>query len=195
MAPDADRHRWFKTVILIEEPALLARLRRILPNASDVEDVAAETLARAYATVDFGRVSAGRAYLFQIARNLMIDSARRDRIVSLDLRADLDLLQADHGLEANLQARDELRYLQAIIEMLPIQCRRAFILRRAYGHSVAEIAEEMGLSVSTVEKHLAKAVTRVMSGLRDREEVGGHRIDTASAGASADRGGSRRLRR
>lgn len=187
---DVDRHRWFKAVILPEEPALLARLRRMLPDADDAEDVAAETMARAYAAADFTRITAGRAYLFQIARNLLIDAARRDKVVSFDLVADLELLQVDDGQEAYLHARDELRRLQAIIETLPIQCRRAFVLRRVYGHSVGEIAEEMELSVSTVEKHLTKAVMRVMRAIRDREDLGGRRTETARVGASADRGRS-----
>ena len=188
MALDRDRHDWFKEVILPEEPALLARLRRMLPSLDDAEEIAAETLARAYAATDYRRITAGRAYLFQIARNLLIDAARRDKIVSFDLVADLDLLQADTGLEACLQARDELRHLQAAIDTLPIQCRRAFVLRRVYGHSVGEVAELMSLSVSTVEKHLTKAVTRVMQATRDREEPGGQRSRTTRAGTGADRG-------
>ena len=195
MALDVERHRWFKEVILPEEPALLARLRRIVAGSDDAEDVAAETIARAYAAADFHRITSGRAYLFQIARNLLIDTARRDKIVSFDLVADLELLQIDDGLEASLQARDELRHLQAIVETLPIQCRRVFLLRRVYERSVGDIAEEMGLSVSTVEKHLTKAVTRVMQAIRDREDSGGQRIKPTRHEASADRGRGGVIRR
>ena len=191
---DVDRHHWFKSVILPEEPALLSRLRRILSSPDEAEDVTAETLARAYVATDFARITAGRAYLFQISRNLLIDAARRNKIVSFDLMADLDQLQVDDGLEACLHARDELRHLQAIIETLPIQCRRVFILRRVYEHSIGEIADQMGLSVSTVEKHLTKAVMRVMNAIRDREELGGQWIETTRLAALADRGRSGRSR-
>ncbi len=195
MSHEINRHEWFKTVILPEEPALLARLRRILPNSDDVEDIAAEAMARAYTATDFTRIAAGRSYLFQIVRNLLIDSARRDKIVSLDLLADIESLQIDDGMEAGLHARDELRHLQAVIETLPIQCRRAFVLRRVYDRSVKDIAEEMGLSVSTIEKHLAKAVTRVMQAIRDRGDLGGKRTETARFGAGADRGRGSLIRR
>jgi RNA polymerase sigma-70 factor (ECF subfamily) len=156
-------------------------------RADEVDDLVAECLARAYAVPDFGRFDAGRAFLFQIARNLLIDAARREKVVSLDLMADLDLLQVDGRVEAGLQARDELRRLQASIDTLPIQCRRVFLLRRVYDRSTTEIAEEMGLSVSTVEKHLTKAVTRVMCAISDREEADFGRVGR-TAGATADPG-------
>ena len=179
MAADIDRYTWFKTVVLPHEPALLARLRRIVRNRDDVEDLAAETMARAYACVDFTRIDRGRAFLFQIARNLIIDIARRDKIVSFDVVADLDLLHVDNSVEAGLHARDELRRLKVIVDTLPPQCRRVFLLRRVHDRSMTEIAEELGLSVSTVEKHLTKAITRIMQAIRDREEVAVERYDRA----------------
>lgn len=177
MAADIERYAWFKTVVLPHEPALLARLHRIVRNHDDVEDLAAETMARAYACADFARIVHGRAFLFQIARNLIIDIARRDKIVSIDVVADLDLLQVDNGVEAGLHARDELRRLQVIVDTLPPQCRRVFLLRRVHDRSMTEIAEDLGLSVSTVEKHLTKAITRIMQAIRDREDADVERYD------------------
>ena len=66
---------WFKTVILPQEAALRGRLRRILPSTHELEDMVAEVLARAYATENWENVTTGRAYLFTIARNLVIDTA------------------------------------------------------------------------------------------------------------------------
>ncbi|MBW8811918.1 MAG: sigma-70 family RNA polymerase sigma factor [Caulobacterales bacterium] len=167
----AARLAWFKAVILPHEGALKARLRRLTPPGFDVDNLAAETLARAYGAHEIERVTAGRSYLFAIARNLLIDTARRDAIVSLDFVADLDLLRADHSTEAAITARSELRRLQAIVDTLPPQSRRVFLLRRVQEFSLAEIAEEMSLSVSTVEKHLAKAVLLVAKALAEHEDI------------------------
>lgn len=183
---------WFKTVILPHEAALRGRLRRILPPSQEAEDMVAEVLARAYASDNWQNVATGRAFLFAIARNLVIDNARRDKIVSFETIADLELLQADSNAEANLIARDALRQLQTIVDSLPGQCRRVFLLRRVHEKSMAEIAEEMSLSVSTVEKHLAKAVMLVMRSWAEREEAGLERARVGvHIGATADRGGSR----
>ncbi len=44
------------------------------------------------------------------------------------------------------------------VRELPVQCRRAFVLKKVYGMSRKEIADYMGLSESTVQKHIAKGM-------------------------------------
>nr|WP_302849066.1 sigma-70 family RNA polymerase sigma factor [Sphingobium sp. AS12] len=162
---------WFKTVILPQEAALRGRLRRILPSTHELDDMVAEVMTRAYATENWENVTTGRAYLFTIARNLVIDTARRNKVVSFETMADLELLGGENTIEAQLHAREALRQVQVIVESLPVQCRRVFILRRIHEKSMLEIAEEMSLSVSTVEKHLAKAIAIVMRAWAEREET------------------------
>lgn len=152
----------------------------------------AEVMARAYATENWNNVTTGRAYLFTIARNLIIDNARRDKVVSFETIADLELLQAENSVEAQLHAREALRQIEAIVETLPPQCRRVFVLRRIHERSMIEIAAEMSLSVSTVEKHLAKAIAIVMRAWSERQETD---FERASVGARVkqqerNRGGS-----
>lgn len=183
----AQRLAWFKAVILPHQGALAARLRRICPPGFDVENLVAESLARAYSVKQIERITAGRSYLFAIARNLLIDATRRETIVSLDFVADLDVLRADDSTAQAISARAELRRLQAIIDTLPPQCRRVFLLRRVQELSLNEIAGQMSLSVSTVEKHLAKAVMLVAKGMAEREEGDfGKPVDDAG-GVAGDR--------
>ena len=47
-----------------------------------------------------------------------------------------------------------------MVAEFPAQCRRVFILRKVLGYSHKEISAAMGISVSTVEKHLARAMMR-----------------------------------
>jgi RNA polymerase sigma factor (sigma-70 family) len=162
---------WFKAVILPHEGALRGRMRRVMRRHDDVDDMVAEVLTRAYATNAFERITAGRSYLFQIARNLLIDEARRAKIVVLEEIADLDLVADTMSAERMLQARDQLRRVEAIVETLPSQCRRAFILRRVHDRPVKEIAEEMGLSVFTIDKHIARATLKVMQALGQFEDA------------------------
>lgn len=184
---------WFKSTLLPHESALRGRLRRILPVTQELEDTVAEVLARAYATENWEPVTAGRAYLFAIARNLVIDNARRNKIVSFETIADLEMLQSETGLEGQLHARDALRQVEVIVQTLPVQCRRVFILRRVHEKSMGEIAEEMQLSVSTVEKHLAKAVALVTRAWSEREESDIERARVSQEPLAADRGRGRRI--
>lgn len=191
-----ERLNWFKAVILPHEAGLRSRLRRLCPPGFDVDNLVAESLARAYAAKDIDRIgAAGRGYLHTIARNLLIDAIRKDTIVSLDFMADLDALRVDDSLEASLTARDELRKLQAIIETLPPQCRQVFILRRVHEVSFQEIADRMSLSVSTVEKHLARAVMLVAKAMAEREEGRFERITRRSGAPTGDRGTGVSVRR
>lgn len=187
-----DRLEWYKQVILPHEGALRARLRRVLPDGADVDDMTAEAMTRAYAGGDIAEWGSGRAYLFRIARNLVIDAARRSKIVSFEVIADLELLGTDDTVLAQIEARDELRHLQAIIDTLPPQCRQAFVLRRVHDWSVGAIAEEMGLSVSTVDKHLARAALKVTQAIGQYEGNGFGWSLTKRGTAAGDRGSGRR---
>jgi RNA polymerase sigma-70 factor (ECF subfamily) len=195
MSTPPARLDWFKAVILPHEAALRARLRRLCPPGFDVDNLVAESLARAYTARDISRIAVGRGYLFAIARNLLIDTARREAIVSLDFVADLDLLRSDDTMEAAITARSELRQLQAIVDTLPPQCRRVFLLRRVQEFSLGEIAEQMALSVSTVEKHLAKAVLLVAKALSEREDCDFERTARGAGRQAGDRRQGRGVRR
>lgn len=182
---------WFQTVILTQQPALRARLRRMTSSEAELDDLCSEVLTRAYATEGWERITAGHAYLYSIARNLMIDIARRGKVVAFETMADLESLQPAYDGETQLLARDELRDLQIIIDQLPPQAKRVFMLRRVYEKSPGEIAEEMRLSVSTVEKHLARAVLFVMQALAKREEIGVDGYRTRRRREEQDRGEGR----
>ena len=167
-----ERLDWFKTDILPHQDALRARLKPMMMPGADIDDVVSEALTRAYATDDWAAVLNGKHYLFRIARNILIDAARRNNVVSFGFVADMESLQEDRSTEYGLSARDRLRHVQRMIEDLPAQCRRVFVMRRVHEYSLGEIAAEMGLSVSTVEKHLAKAVMLLAKAVAEIEEWG-----------------------
>jgi len=168
------RLAWFKSVILPHEPALRRQVRRLAAPGVDHEDVISEALTRAYSASDWSRIDRGRGYLFTIARNLLFDAARRRSIVSFHQFADLETLDVPDGapsVETIVSAEDELRRLQEVVDQLPPQCRRVFLLRRVEERSLQEIAVALGLSVSTVEKHLAKAMELLTQALAERDPV------------------------
>ena len=61
-------------------------------------------------------------------------------------------------------------FRRAIATLSP-QCRKVFILRKVHGLSHQEIADRMGLSVSTTSKHLAKALERCDAYMRALNEA------------------------
>src|SRR5262245_35402231 len=81
---------WFTREILPHEAALLRYLRRICPNAADIQDIRHDAYVRILESGHRYRPIAPKSLLFQTARRLLIDRMRRNRIVPIDLREDLD---------------------------------------------------------------------------------------------------------
>ncbi len=162
---DLARYRWIAAHILPHEPELRGWLRQRpgIFNENDVDDVVQEAFARIW-SADFARIRNGRAYLFSTVRHLLGEYARRSRIVRIELLGEIDslnLISDEPGPERRVSARQELERLQAIVESLPIQCRRVFELLKFEGLSHREVAQRMGLSQKTIENHLTRALARI----------------------------------
>lgn len=122
-----------------------------------------------------GPVRNGRAYLFRMANNLVLDKARGARRA---MRRDRAWLDADgpvpdlpehrpdpaDNAEETLARQQEVEALREAIDSLPPGQRRALWLYRIEEHNQAVVAAIMGISRSGVEKHLALA----MRHLRER---------------------------
>jgi RNA polymerase sigma-70 factor (ECF subfamily) len=171
--PD-ERRAWFRREILPLEPELRGYIRRLTRDPAQTEDLLHDTFARIIAADGWREVESPAGFAIRTARNVVYDGLRRQKVVAIDFVADMGALGlADEaaGPEQTLLARDELNRLRAIVEALPTQQRRVFTLRKVYGLPPQEIAEKLGLSVSTVEKHLVKAVRRCAAALARDDDV------------------------
>jgi len=170
----AARIAWFKAGVLPHEASLRRFLRRTGAPDMDLDDLVSEALTRTYAAEDWRRITNGRSYLFTIARNLVFDAARRQKIVAFETVADLDalgLVDAQPSAEAVLTTRDELRVLQAAVDRLPPRAREVFLLRRVENLSQRQVGERLNLSVSTVEGHFTKAIAALTKALQDSDPI------------------------
>ena len=78
------------------------------------------------------------------------------------------------GAEENLIAREELRRVQAALDVLPPRSREAIILRQVNGLSRREIAARMGIAEQTVKWHLnagVRALADVFYGNPERQRA------------------------
>lgn len=138
-------------------------LRRYYNNAQDIEDAMQEGFLKTFEIEKKQPIKAPAAYLFMVINNF----ARRD-LKKKSQRAhepieEIDLTGLSSGMtlvESDLEARQKLGIFCEAVDSLPQQCRKAFLLRKVHGFSHKEIAETMDISVSTVEKHLAKGLQR-----------------------------------
>lgn len=142
--------------------AAYAELRRFLlrrlGNADDAADVAQSSFERAYAYAITSPVTSPRALLFRTARSVCIDQGRRRRIEARVFQA---LDAADAPLVASAERAfaggQAIERILARLARLPRKRREAFVLVRVYGHTHAEAAAKMGVTVTAIAKHVVRA--------------------------------------
>lgn len=96
----------------------------------------------------------------QVKMRIPVDSA--DSTALLD-----GYLQAmQNNQEDNLILAEIRHEIETVIDQLPPQCKKVFILSRTYELKNREIAEQLDISVKSVEKHMTKALFQVHDHLR-----------------------------
>jgi RNA polymerase sigma factor (sigma-70 family) len=156
-----DVEQWFAREILPLEPMLDRYLRRSWRDQWEIPDLRQDAYVRVYEAALREKPFNPRNFLFQVARNLMIDRSRRKNVVSFDSFADFDGIEADTDqpdIEQSMAARQEMRLLRAAIGELPLRCREVVTLRKIEGHSQREVARKMGITEDTVERQVANGI-------------------------------------
>lgn len=113
------------------------------------------------------------AYVFTTANNVLIDSRRRKQArceqqhqpFLPDVHGD-----ADFSSEHVMINREQLARVSTILHELPERTRTIFILRRLENMRYGEIARHLGISISTTEKHMQRAMLHVASRMDDDDQ-------------------------
>jgi RNA polymerase sigma factor (sigma-70 family) len=154
----------------------LASAVRSLVGPSDVEDILQEAFLRCYEASSTRRVEHPSSYLLRTAVNLAINhTTRADQRLNTPFDDSAEELNLDGSVDIEKQAiqRERLAlYCRAVAE-LPLQCRRAFLLKKVYGLSQREIATYLKISENTVEKHVAKGLLHCATRIRETESDSG----------------------
>jgi RNA polymerase sigma factor (sigma-70 family) len=165
---------WVGSHVLPHEAAVRAWLRRWMGRQQDIDDVIQEAYCRLAALDNVKHIGSGRAYLFKTARNIVLEQARRARIVPIDNMTHMDALEyADDAppLEQVVAGARELQRVQRLIEQLPLKCRRVFVLRRIHGMPQREIARTLGISENIVEMQAVRGLKLILKALEVEDSV------------------------
>lgn len=136
--------------------ALRGYIARLLPNTNDSEDLANEAFTRVLAASTPERPVPPRAYLYSAAHNLAMNHHRRQRVRGHPIDPDLgnEVPDPSPGADRELIGRERVDLLWRAVAQLPPRCREVFLLRKIEHLSNAAIADQLGISVSAVEKHI-----------------------------------------
>ncbi len=143
-------------IFAAERSRLVRLIGRIVGCRATAEDLAQDAFLRLWDRRD-GCEDAG--YLFRTARNIAIDHLRAQRV--RDRHAEAAAAEPPAGgvtPDDTASAREELELLHDTLSALPERVQRVFLLNRLDGLSYNDIAVELGVSVSTVEKDMIRAL-------------------------------------
>ena len=150
-------------------------LTKFLHANHDIDDVIQEAYLRIQKAESSTEVKSPKSFLFKIIRNLALTVITRNAKQMARYIEDFDESEVidDKACPEKKQiAHQELyAFHEVVIAALPPQCRRVFVMRKAYGYTHKEIAKKLGISVSTVEKHLINGMKRYEQYVQAAEET------------------------
>ena len=165
---DDTLENWFAREILAHEPMLVRYLQRVWPNRDEVPDLRQEIYVKVFESAQQTRPTLPKAFLFATARNLMTDRLRRNRIIFIGARGDLDdlnVLVDEISPEHRTTNIQELQRLALAFDNLPPQCRTVMWLRKVEQMSQKEVAAKLGVQEKAVEKQVARGMRLLTAAL------------------------------
>lgn len=127
----------------------------ILKDELAAEDVVQDVFMKLYQSNKEMQIDYPKTFFKRSATNAAIDVYRKKQknsFVDIDSRYDLEYEETE--VEDNT---DLLKKVNEAIDQLPPKCRTIFVLKRKEGYTNKEIAEELDISVKTVENQMTKA--------------------------------------
>jgi|SRR5271169_2820369 len=164
----------FDTLVARWERRIRGAIHRVVGNEDEARDLCQETFLRAYRALDsFKSEARFSSWLYQIALNLCRDRLRRRRgrtLVSLeDMGEGAEELAVRRPSAFELvQARDLARTVAAAISELAEEQREVIVLKEYQELTFQEVAEVLGIPVSTVKTRLYRGLGQLKERLERR---------------------------
>jgi RNA polymerase sigma-70 factor (family 1) len=145
---------------------------RFVYSKAVAEDIVSEIFCRFWSDQTYNSINISyRAYLFKAVRYRAYNYLRWE-LSKKDLNINVeDLNQGISSLKPEeTMLYDELSgEISIIIDSLPAQCKRVFLLSRFEYKKYSEIAAELGISIKAVEAHISKALDVLRRSLKSKD--------------------------
>ncbi|MFT5757061.1 MAG: RNA polymerase sigma factor (sigma-70 family) [Alteromonadaceae bacterium] len=155
----------FYKIYLASRKSISRVVSRIVPP-HEIEDIVQETYVRICQIENKENITSPKSFMYKTARNLALDYQKQASVKLVDSVDNIEVLEQllseqykDEMYESTLTNNEFAHFCEAV-RLLPIQCRKAFVLKKVYGYSQREIAAQLSLSESTVEKHISAGMKR-----------------------------------
>lgn len=141
-----------------------SQLRRAVSGivrSEEVDDIVQETWLKSYEAELKQEIQFEKTYMLKTARNLAINHISRaaeKSNFSIDELDEQDAIFEGMQLERHVESKERFLHFCRATDTLSPEVKRVFLLKKVYELSQREIADYLGISESTVEKHVAKGL-------------------------------------
>lgn len=142
---------------------------RFVHSKAVAEDIVSEIFSSFWQNRTYEQINTSfRAYLFTSVRHRAYNYVRwqMQREDPLDQQS-FELKVDSHSPEEILQLNELHQKIERIVQEMPPQCRKAYVLKRIEGKKYNEIADELQISSKAVEGLISRALNRLREGLKD----------------------------
>jgi RNA polymerase sigma-70 factor (ECF subfamily) len=140
-----------------------------LQDREDAEEIVQSTFLMVWEKRDTLAIRTSvRPYLYAMVRNACLNVLKHEKIKQRFAGEEIALADRSHDSVSHTIASNELELrIKVALNELPEQCRMVFKLSRFEELKYAEIAEQLNISVKTVENHMGKALKIMREQLKD----------------------------
>lgn len=157
----------FEAMFRLYYEALYSHALRFVYTKEKAEDIVCDVFYDFWRSNSYSNMqSTYRAYLYAAVRNRAYTYVRYElkeekNMTSPELSGNLEDFTTGNSPESLMEYDELHQRIQRAIQELPPQCQRVFLLSRFEEKKNKEIASSLGLSLKTVEAHMAKALSQL----------------------------------
>jgi len=145
---------------------LVRSIMKMSVKQQDVDDILQETFIRVLRSDAQQEIKSPKGYLFVVSRNLILKKlVQQSKEINTEIDEALLENDVDNSVEKELYQKLKFERFIEVLNSLPEKHRRAILLRKLYCLSHKEIAKKMNISVSSVEKNIAKGLKQCKQSL------------------------------
>lgn len=160
-------------IFMTAKANVVRMVSRMVPP-KEIEDIVQETYVRICQLDNHDAIIKTNAFIMKTARNLALDYIKKAETrltdgIESEEQYDANGYSDKDPLFEEAASNEEFAHFCESVRRLPVQCRRVFVLKKVYGYSQKEIAKELSISESTVEKHIADGLKRCATFMLQQE--------------------------